>query len=138
MTGVTVLLVTRDVWFTIAAVCGSTFPDRVEQFGFGDWRRRHRKFSHWFVLYLFLLWLLEVLFVMFGQQVQLLVFLKWFFIGCLCHILEDAVSGKIPLWRPGKQKQVLPRLCYTGSPKETVVVFLYILLAVMIFVCCFV
>lgn len=129
LTGITVLFVTHDVWYTLASVCGSTFPDRVETFGFGDWRRHHRKLSHWFVLYVVLLGLVEVLFAMFGRNIQFLFFLKWFFVGCLCHILEDAVSGRIPVWRPGQLKQVLPRLCYTGSLKEDVVVCFYLVLA---------
>ena len=133
LTGVTVLLVTHDVWFTLSSVCGSTFPDRVEQVGLGDWRRYHRKLSHWFVLYVFLLGLVEVFSVVCGEQLQFLLFLKWFFVGCLCHILEDAVSGRVPVWSPGKSKQVLPRLCYTGSLKEDVIVCFYLVLAVGVF-----
>ena len=131
LTGVTVLLITRNVWFTVAAVCGSTFPDRIEMICFGNWQKCHRKLSHWFVLYLLFLGLIYFVSGLGFSQSQVLLFLKWFFVGCLSHILEDAVSGRVPFLLPGKKKQVLPCLCYTGSVKEDFVVGLYVVLVLV-------
>lgn len=112
-TFVTVYALTQNPVASVCAMLGSTFPDRIE---FIFLKKTHRTFSHWFVFYLPFLFLYKSGFSM---------YIFWFFMGALLHILEDALCGKIPVMSPTKRVQVIPRLFYTGSVREYVFVMLY-------------
>ena len=126
VTGMTVVAVTQNVWFAVASVLGSTFPDRVEQWIPGGWQRHHRRTSHWWPVYLLPLCIcIGYYYFYYGtwfwhadEYFRPLILGIWFLIGCLAHILEDAVSGKVPLRNPNTPRAVLPRLFYTGSLSE--------------------
>ena len=127
ITFVSVVLYTQDVWKASAAMMGSTFPDRVERWISGSWQRHHRKASHWFPLYLLVLFGLFVCPVYNEFQANLVSFFRWYVFGCLAHIIEDSVCGRIPLFLPGKPKWICPRLFYTGGWGENLFVFFYVL-----------
>ena len=113
VTFVTVYAITHNPVASVCAMLGSTFPDRIE---FLSWKKTHRTFSHWFVFYLPVLFLYK-------QGISMYLF--WFFIGALLHIVEDALCGKIPVFSPRKRIQVIPRLFYTGSVNEFLFVIVY-------------
>lgn len=129
VTFTTVFLVTGNIWYAVSGMLGSTFPDRVEQFPFGNWRRNHRKGSHWFVWYALLVVLSYLVPYVSDSVFHVILFLRWFLTGCLAHIIEDSVCGRVPLFRPGKPCYVVPRLFYTGGMGETLFVFSYVLLS---------
>ena len=141
VTASAVLVATHNLWFVVAATAGSTFPDKVEQWLPGDWRRHHRRASHWWPLYLVpFLACNGILFASRGESCfrtdrffDVFVLLSWFIIGCLMHILEDSVCGKIPVWRPQKRVFLFPRLFYTGSVGENVFVLFFLLFSVFLF-----
>ena len=126
ITFVSVVLFTQDVWKASVAMLGSTFPDRVERWLPGSWQKHHRKASHWFLLYLLVLSCLYVCPVCNEFQRNLVGFSRWYVFGCLAHIVEDSVCGRIPLFSPGKPRWVCPRLFYTGGRGESVFVFVYV------------
>ncbi|MBN1958959.1 MAG: metal-dependent hydrolase [Desulfuromonadales bacterium] len=73
---------------------GSTFPDLIE-FPFGSWSK-HRTWSHW--PYSYLLFLAGCWGAAWLSEDVLLHYLGFFFVGCLLHLAEDALSpGGIPL-----------------------------------------
>ena len=49
-------------------------------------------------------------------------FAVWFLVGCLAHIIEDSICGKIPIINPIKPK-VYFRLFYTNTPFEYIFSF---------------
>ncbi|MBQ9627679.1 MAG: metal-dependent hydrolase [Synergistaceae bacterium] len=94
---------------------GSTFPDSSEYMFFGKRRNRyHRRYTHWFVIWLALAY---VCFSRSGWIVPRLSSLidgrnahydvwscaGFWFMGCVLHILEDAFCGTVPLLRPWKR-----------------------------------
>ena len=94
---------------------GSTFPDSSEYMFFGKRRNRyHRRYTHWFVIWLALSY---VCFYRSGWIVPRLSMLVdgrnahydvwscagFWFMGCLLHVLEDAFCGTVPLFRPWKR-----------------------------------
>jgi inner membrane protein len=132
----------------LIASIGSIIPDFIEGEGFlydyEKWMRSHRTYSHWFVPYavLFLIsfigmgwevWSLvksELLFLPNEKEKILFFILSALSLGCLLHILEDAVSGKVPLWHP-KKRTFGVRLVRTRSFAEYVFVFVVVLLVIV-------
>lgn len=123
-----VLMVTKDPVAAFCTLPGAVFPDWVEGSpsegaGYWNWRSRHRGFSHWFLLYLFMLGAVYIArrqgCAFFGYPL-LYKFLIFFFIGALMHILEDAVCGKVPFIFPSKKYGI--RLFSVGSFTEYLVV----------------
>jgi len=53
------------------------------------------------------------------------VFLAWFSFGALMHCIEDAFTGKVPVFNPGKRSLSFGHIA-TGSLVEHVLVFLYV------------
>ena len=51
----------------------------------------------------------------------------WFLIGCLMHIAEDAICGRIPILRPTQRAHIV-RIFYTGGISEGIFVGLYTLI----------
>jgi inner membrane protein len=148
LTLVLVWAFTHNFLYSLIASIGSIIPDFVEGKGFlydyEKWMRTHRTYSHWFIPYaiLFLISLIgmgeevgvlvksEVLFLP-GKEGKILFFiLSALSLGCLLHILEDAVSGKVPLWHP-KKRTFGVRLVRTRSFMEYVFVFVVVLLVIV-------
>ena len=132
---------TGDPVAGLAASGGSTFPDAIEGVDYSKDSGpapNHRKRSHWFVPYLaafggfFMVAGLRAPIAAFGhissltpgaEHFQLLASVAAFwFLGCLCHIGEDALCGHVPLWNP--RKRVLGvRLFKVRSLRETLFVY---------------
>jgi inner membrane protein len=148
LTLVLVWAFTHNFLYSLIASIGSIIPDFIEGKGFlydyERWMRTHRTYSHWFIPYLVLF---LVSFIGMGKEVGLLVKSEGLFLpgqgekiiffllsalslGCLLHILEDAVSGKVPLWHPKKRTFGI-RLIRTRSFMEYVFVFVVILLVIV-------
>lgn len=114
----------------LAALCGvlgSTLPDSLEYKLWGRNRNRHhRKLTHWFApwlaLSLFCLWRgrwaaprFTALFDGARADQALWGCVGLCFLGCVLHILEDALCGKVPIlvpWRRGFGLRL-----FTMSPK---------------------
>lgn len=138
-----VYLFTSNVISALVAGFGAIFPDLIE--GSTVNSSRHRTVSHWFPLYLiplifvifsfsgepYLLSLSEVVNNLEDLLVQeksyyiVKVFSLWFLIGCLFHIFEDSLTGRIPLKTPFRKVLLFRRrFFYTGSFKEYLFSFL--------------
>jgi inner membrane protein len=106
--------------------------------------RAHRTYSHWFIPYvvlflislvgmgkeIFILMKLNFLYFPSQERVILFFIVSAISLGCLLHILEDAVSGKVPLWHPTKRTFGI-RLIRTRSFMEYVFVFVVVLLVIV-------
>jgi inner membrane protein len=132
----------------LIASIGSIIPDFVEGKGFlydyEKWMRAHRTYSHWFIPYavlflislvgmgkeIFILMKLNFLYFPSQERVILFFIVSAISLGCLLHILEDAVSGKVPLWHPTKRTFGI-RLIRTRSFMEYVFVFVVVLLIIV-------
>jgi len=55
----------------------------------------------------------------------IMVFLAWFSFGALMHCIEDALTGRVPVFNPGKRSLSFGHII-TGSLVEHVLVFLYV------------
>jgi inner membrane protein len=148
LTLVLVWALTHNVFYSLIASLGAIIPDFVEGKGFlynyERWMRYHRTYSHWFIPYavVFLIsclgmgWeifeLMKSNFLFFPNQEKLIVFFIFsaLSLGCLFHILEDAISGKVPLWHPSKRTFGV-RLIRTRSFWEYVFVFAAVLLVIV-------
>ncbi len=134
LTAATALAVSSSVIPSVLAVVGSTLPDAVEGVG-GSWERRHRRTSHWVLPYAAAAWLLYreatargVDGILVDNIVSMSLHptglgalaLFWVVFGCLCHLAQDAVSGKIPFLDPRRRRGVV--LVRTGSFLEYVVI----------------
>lgn len=145
-----VFLITDNIVSSSIAALGSVFPDKLEMNPFETLNKNkdkktiqlakdHRKTSHWFVLYLvpaliLLLYLKSYVFLSTKEFILLakniyqnsVLFASYvfffFFVGCLLHIFEDALTGKVPLLNP-KKKNFTLKITYTGSLSEYLLAF---------------
>ena len=140
-----ILAVTMNPIAAAAAVPGATFPDAVEIYTGGMFK--HRTFTHWFPIYL--IPMLGILYFLYRNQgiwgqwndiweafqllntlgfwlVFVLNSLLWFLVGCLCHIVEDSLTGYIPIRTPNDE-HTLRIFFYPGSPKELIFDMAFIL-----------
>ncbi len=146
-----VWLIVGDFIGAVISGFSSIFPDLVEGKDYGSerWMRRHRGISHWLLGWLILLGLVVfVFYLLFGEFPFVLKgneFLRgsldlgmkfwlwmsvYFILGCVLHILEDAITGKVPFLRPWK-KEFGFRLIRVGGIGEKIfvlfIVFLFFL-----------
>lgn len=86
------------------------------------WKRRHRTISHWWVIYAATL-LGGLLALRYGDTgYRVLGYIIFCFsAGGLCHIAQDAISGKVPFLSPFR-KDFGVRLVKTGSVVEVIAV----------------
>ncbi|QJA06837.1 metal-dependent hydrolase [Thermosulfurimonas marina] len=117
-----VYLITHSFPAALIAALSSVFPDFIE---FVWWcgrvpRYAHRKGSHWFVPYL-----AAALLAFYGLKTApafpawVAFGVLWFAVGCLAHIVEDALTGRVPLLSPRRRSFGL-RFFRTGSTPETI------------------
>ena len=148
LTLVLVWFLTNNFFYSFIASVGAIIPDFVEGRGFlydyERWARYHRTYSHWFIPYavVFLIsffgmgWeifeLMKSNILFFPSQGKFIVFFIFsaLSLGCLFHILEDAVSGRVPLWHPTKRTFGV-RLIRTRSFLEYIFVFVVVLLVIV-------
>lgn len=147
VTGAVLYAVTGNLLIAGLGVLGSTFPDWVEgkppKFGtkeYQEWRKRHRQESHWLIPYLLLtaagfyylntfgikiisLDKLTDMLTHWQSNIDVLIvyFVSSFTLGCVLHILEDAVCGRVPLLL--LKPRIGLRLFRVGSIWEYLLVF---------------
>ncbi|MEM4620313.1 MAG: metal-dependent hydrolase [Desulfurococcaceae archaeon] len=136
---------TGDVLGSAIAGVASIGPDWIEgkDFQSESWRKRHRTFSHWFLFWAclwFVFFLLSKDFVgkftiselFTGLSEARVIYYVFFFIltGWVLHIIEDAISGGVPIINPFKKIYSF-RLFRTGSFWEY---FLSILAAIFVLI----
>jgi len=134
ITGITVYCISGDPFGAAISALGSIVPDKIEGQDYKNFNRQtHRKISHWFILYAvpmlgFFLYIcckkgkipyLPNLYPSFLSNQALLISTVFFYflLGCIFHLIEDSITGKIPLLNPHK-KEFGIRLIKVGSLLE--------------------
>ena len=131
VTGVIVYSATGDLLSTAFAMAGAIFPDKVEGkpgANYWSWRARHRGWSHWPVLYIAILAIMQMGLLPQGADVERGA--TFICIGALLHIAADAFCGKVPLFLPWQKVGI--KLFTVGSVTEylfsmAVVILTYII-----------
>jgi len=125
-----------NIFYSLISALGAVFPDWVEGFNYSDpnWKKRHRTYSHWWVLYVAILLVTTFIFlskfhvdfrnikeVVISKTIPLdnIAYLSysvffWFVVGCLFHIVQDAFTGSIPVLSPTKKVNWF-RIVRTGT-----------------------
>ena len=140
VTGFVVYAATDNALFVASSIVGAVIPDRVEgdppkdNAAYWAWRRRHRTWSHYPILYLALIGLLLLAkeycqsiglnFVTTTPFIDVIIFAL---IGALLHIVEDSICGKVPVFTPHSKHGI--KLFEVGSWKE------YFFSAIIILIC---
>lgn len=142
-----VFLFTQDIVSSLIAAGGSIFPDAIEGYDYHTerWRKNHRRFSHWLLGYVFIAFILwavvhlktkiDILsisfakfissFAIFNSETLIFAFLFVCFyisIGCILHVLQDALSSSVPLIHPTRRTFSIG-IMRVGSPVEYLVSF---------------
>lgn len=148
-TGALVYAFTGNVIVAGISVLGSTFPDWIEgrppdmkdTQAYNKWRRNHRQGSHWLIPYLcifiacfsyaagkniFLINYHTLVYVLTAPNIAniiafTLLFVAYFSLGSVLHILQDAICGKVPLILPHRKIGI--KLFKVGSMLEYILVF---------------
>lgn len=144
-----VFLITEDIVAAIAATLGSTFPDYIEGYHKGQIPKYHRTLSHWFIFYTLIIILFFSLskgnisfkeltlfkeFNLFKLNLSLITpyiypLAFWYFFGAFLHVIQDSITGKVPLLNPFSKDFSL-KIFDTGSVYE----YLLSLLLLIIFI----
>lgn len=150
VTVTTTALITTNICFILCSMFGSIFPDLIEGkpwINYKNWRKRHRTVSHWLPLYLILFIPPVLTFYYFDinitkiNNLQIFFFLKntktfllfctflfvFFVFGCICHILEDALCGKIPAGLLPNKRKFGIKIFEVGTFSEFLFVFSVVL-----------
>jgi membrane-bound metal-dependent hydrolase YbcI (DUF457 family) len=107
----------NDMVVYVAFVIGNLMPDLLDNlFSLGShkiWGKIHRKFSHWWVIYVILIALYK--FDILQGAIGLIIF--WFSLGCLSHLLLDLFTKSgIPMIHPFKNSKTIGiRIIRTGD-----------------------
>ena len=124
----TVTLLSGNVFYGLVTMLTSCVPDMLEgkppdmykdYKGYWAWRSRHRKYSHWFVLYVLMGMAYASCRYFHIIPANLFKYTDNFYfliLGCLMHILEDAICGKVP--RLNWNKKIGVKLFTVGSWQE--------------------
>lgn len=123
---VIVYSLTENAFALLPVFMGSIFPDSIEKILFGDWGKYHRKIFHWFVLYFVFI---ALTFSFLKSPMKEIV--MWFFVGCLFHIVEDAISGTVPSLN--LRRRIGLRLIPINSVVEYVVVLAFLFIFVLFY-----
>jgi len=115
---------THNLFFAFVSAMGAIIPDLFEGKGYASvnpfeqerWRQKHRTYTHWFIPYLtvfIVCWLVIkenpmlihpykniAVFLSLPKHISVSWILSALSFGALMHILQDAVSGKVPLLNP--------------------------------------
>ena len=137
LTGFIVYAVTDNALFVASSIVGAVIPDKVEgsppkeSKAYWAWRKRHRTWSHYPVLYIMLIGLLIFTANYFNEPTVSIAsdIGIYILIGALLHIAEDGICGRVPIFLP-KSKHGL-KLFTVGSIGE------YMFAALIIFICLF-
>lgn len=146
-TGAILYAVTGNFIITGLGVLGSTFPDFIEGRppkpgtpAYQQWRKRHRQHSHWLLPYLlvalagfYYLHTFGIITISLDKLLSMLEhwpsniallsvhLLSCFALGCMLHILEDSICGRVPLLL--LKPRIGLRLFRVGSIWEYLLVF---------------
>lgn len=124
VTGFVVFAATDDALFVASSIVGAVVPDRVEgappkeSAAYWKWRKNHRTWSHYPPLYLALIAAVQgVKFLVPNATLAIaLNVLTGVLIGALLHVAEDAICGKVPVFKPRKKYGL--KLFKVGSWQE--------------------
>ncbi len=124
VTGFLVYAATDDAFFVASSIVGAVIPDRVEgsppteSRAYWKWRRNHRTWSHYPPIYLLLIALAQGAKFYFPNPTLaiFLTLITYVLIGCLLHIAEDGICGKVPIFKPRKKYGL--KLFKVGSWQE--------------------
>ena len=138
VTGFIVCTATDDALFTASSIVGAVIPDRVEgsppkeSSAYWQWRKNHRTWSHYPLIYLALIAAAQVAKDYYPEPTLAfaLNLLTYALVGALLHIAEDGICGKVPLFMPKKKYGI--KLFKVGSWRE------YFFPALIILICLFV
>lgn len=142
-TGAIMYAITGNPIAAYITAAGSIIPDAVEGFpdetNYNQWRKNHRRLSHWaipyfiaaVVLYLFASWsggLSIINHFSFrslshfrpAQYAAVAYIFSLLSFGAVCHVIEDAICGKVPALDP--KERIGVKLFYVGSPNEYLLV----------------
>lgn len=146
-TGAILYTVTGNLIITGLGVLGSTFPDFIEGKppkqgtpAYQQWRKHHRQGSHWLLPYLLItffgfyyLHTFGIVAISWGKLLDMLThwssnidvllihFISCFTLGCVLHILEDSICGRVPMLM--RSPRLGLRLFRVGSVWEYLLVF---------------
>lgn len=132
----TVLMVTGNLVGAFISMCTSCLPDRLEgrppdqktdSKAYWQWRKQHRTYSHYMALYIGLLvaYICGYRLTGLGEKyITVYAYGIFAILGCVLHIAEDAVCGKVPWILPKRKYGV--RLFKVGSWQEYLFVFLWL------------
>ena len=117
----TVYMFTNDLCAASMSLLGAVFPDFAEgkptqgsSAQYWRWRKQHRGFSHWLFL----------------AHPMGATFCLYFLIGCILHILEDAICGKVPFFSLKKKYGIK---CFeVGGVLEYLFVIAFVVLCVLV------
>ena len=138
VTGFIVCTATDDALFTASAIVGAVLPDRVEgsppkeNSAYWKWRKKHRTWSHYPIIYLALIVAAQVAKEFYPEPTLAfaLNLLTYALVGALLHIAEDGICGKVPIFTPQKKYGI--KLFKVGSWRE------YFFASLIILICLFV
>jgi inner membrane protein len=114
-----------DLASTLAAMAGGLFPDMLEgrppedEKKLRKWQALHRGVSHWFLPYAMVAAIVivpSVFHLSKGTPRYVLSLLGYCALGCLFHIAEDVLCGRVPSLDPCTRIGV--RFFTVGSPRE--------------------
>ena len=138
VTGFIVCTATNDALFTASSIVGAVIPDRVEgsppkeSSAYWKWRKRHRTWSHYPLIYLALIAAAQFAKDYYPDPMLVLAMnlLTYTLVGALLHIAEDGICGKVPIFTPRKKYGL--KLFKVGTWRE------YFFAALIILICLFV
>ena len=137
-TGFIVFAATDDALFVASSIVGAVLPDKLEgsppkdSKAYWKWRKNHRTWSHYPVMYLFLIGLLQYAKIYYPDAAVELIanVLTYALVGALLHIAEDGVCGRVPIFTPHGKHGL--KIFKVGSFGEYI--FVILLIAVCFFV----
>ena len=137
VTGFIVFAATDNALFVASSIVGAVIPDKVEgsppkeNKAYWAWRKRHRTWSHYPIIYLALMALLMFASDYFNNSTVTLAaeVINYALIGALLHIAEDGICGRVPILTPTSKHGI--KLFTVGSIGE------YVFAALIIFICLF-
>lgn len=118
-----IFALTNNLPFAIVCMIGAVLPDLLEGKGYMSqkysvqkrWEKFHRTYTHWFVPYLIIFFIIWANFAgnpfKFNPLIQINSYISqiilWVLfslsVGAIFHIIQDAISGKVPLFSPTKK-----------------------------------
>jgi membrane-bound metal-dependent hydrolase YbcI (DUF457 family) len=137
-----VMLTNSSFLYAFIAASGSCIPDMVEgRPASSHWRNRHRGISHYIVPYLLTAFLLGLYgLILYEPSFISLAGLSidvnpplwgaFFFLGGALHILEDSISGTVPLLYP--ERRIGIRIIPVGHPVEYVLSYAVFFLSLVL------